>query len=776
MFNSFVRAVSGLNPFGKAAETTNDIVVIPVGGMNEATLNNEGEPQQAPPERERRQVRGGRPNRRDLEVEEVYYEAEDSQDDLFANIRDVRQFEKLENVREGYYRPRPGDVDTRDRDVISRDQDPRPGPVQGQFQERQKPQWQGYVPSPIGPDPSWGSVYPGHHYSPIPPAHFSPSTPWQMTYGRYPGDMATPWRYPSPMMYPDPYMGVQRYPNMPRDWGHFSGPNGMPMPWDCNAPLAATDVHTSLPRDVIWGTSNPMAGGVTLQERETGRQAPGGLGMSYGMGDPEVRAPSTQINMGAQESNLGVGMLSTPDQREFSHVEMSRNSRLLSESVTAPTNVACTVGAGASAARISVSRNSPVEAPVSVVPDTPLPLHAGTDTLQCVSSASASTSAVVMQTGQDTVAGAQASVVSVPSSHRSDPAVTQINDGMAQTSPAVPGLNYNVFPVLPQGKGSGPSSNAAGSGGCKRLNHKPEKYDGVSDWADYIRHFEMVSAWNGWTVEEKAVQLTINLTGIARQAWVDSFCDSSTPISYESLVVALTQRFKPDGQQEAYKAEFRHRTRKRDESFMEYGYALKRLAIRAFPKITHEAREDLIVDQFLQGLADAEMRRHISLTHPSGVDQAVGLATEYETVSQSIRTPQTHKPKQVAAVKGTNESRTDQLLEKILGLVTPRAEQPGTERPRFRNRSTVVCYECGQTGHIKRFCGGRGDGSGGADGGKPYNYGASVSTASIMPPASTDAQTSAAPDARTSAPQGTTPTVSKSASAPAVQNKNPLNR
>ena len=111
----------------------------------------------------------------------------------------------------------------------------------------------------------------------------------------------------------------------------------------------------------------------------------------------------------------------------------------------------------------------------------------------------------------------------------------------------------------------------------------------------------MVSAWNGWTVEEKAVQLTINLTVIARQAWVDNFCDSSEPVSYESLVAALTQRFKPDGLQEAYKAKFRHRTRKRDESFMEYGYALKRLAIRDFPKITHEAREDLIVDQFLQG-------------------------------------------------------------------------------------------------------------------------------------------------------------------------------
>ena len=40
MFNSFVRDVSWLNPFGKVAETASDIVVLPVGGMNEATLNN----------------------------------------------------------------------------------------------------------------------------------------------------------------------------------------------------------------------------------------------------------------------------------------------------------------------------------------------------------------------------------------------------------------------------------------------------------------------------------------------------------------------------------------------------------------------------------------------------------------------------------------------------------------------------------------------------------------------------------------------------------------
>ena len=188
---------------------------------------------------------------------------------------------------------------------------------------------------------------------------------------------------------------------------------------------------------------------VTLQELNSWRQAPGSLGRSYGTGDTEVRVSGTQINMGAQWSNLDVGMPSTPDQSELSHVTMKRNSRLLSEPVTAPTNVTFTVGARASAASIPVARNFPMEAPVSVIPDTPLPLHASTDTLQCVSSASASTPTVVMQTGQETVACAQASVVSVPSIHQSEPAVTQINDDMAQTNPAVPGLKLTVFPVLP---------------------------------------------------------------------------------------------------------------------------------------------------------------------------------------------------------------------------------------------------------------------------------------------------------------------------------------
>ena len=97
----------------------------------------------------------------------------------------------------------------------------------------------------------------------------------------------------------------------------------------------------------------------------------------------------------------------------------------------------------------------------------------------------------------------------------------------------------------------------------------------------------------------------MNLSGLARQAWAVSFCDSAAEVTYDAYFTALTQWFKPEGKEEAYKAEFRRRVRKAEETFLEFGYSLWRLAIRAFIELAHEAREDLVIDQFLLALSDA---------------------------------------------------------------------------------------------------------------------------------------------------------------------------
>ena len=81
---------------------------------------------------------------------------------------------------------------------------------------------------------------------------------------------------------------------------------------------------------------------------------------------------------------------------------------------------------------------------------------------------------------------------------------------------------------------------------------KPEKYDGISDRTDYLKHFEIVATWNGWSEMEKTVQLSKSMTGIARQAWAYSCSDMSVLSDYKALIRHLGQRFKPEGQKESY--------------------------------------------------------------------------------------------------------------------------------------------------------------------------------------------------------------------------------
>ena len=86
----------------------------------------------------------------------------------------------------------------------------------------------------------------------------------------------------------------------------------------------------------------------------------------------------------------------------------------------------------------------------------------------------------------------------------------------------------------------------------------------------------------------------------------------------------------------------------------------------------------------------------------------------------------------------------------------------------------IVCYKCGQTGHIQRNC--RSNGSGGANRGTPYNPGTSASNGGAKAPAAVDSQTPVVPDTRTHAAQDAKAPTFKNAKAPVKQSEVPLNK
>ena len=214
-------------------------------------------------------------------------------------------------------------------------------------------------------------------------------------------------------------------------------------------------------------------------------------------------------------------------------------------------------------------------------------------------------------------------------------------------------------------------------------------FDGkTSEWQDYLVHFEQVSAWNGWFSWEKAQQLTMCLRGPAQK-----LLSNLTLIQlsdYCAIKSVLSQRFNPKERVVAFRSEFRNRRQGKDESVSDYGYQLRRLALLAYPEATFVSLEPHVIDQFLTGLSNFSMKKHITL------EEAISYGVEFESVEgHKIKKPDTFD--RVAMV--TETASTDVLtLDAVGKLIDQRLEQFAKclHEPR-----KTKCFICLDPGHLR---------------------------------------------------------------------------
>ena len=97
--------------------------------------------------------------------------------------------------------------------------------------------------------------------------------------------------------------------------------------------------------------------------------------------------------------------------------------------------------------------------------------------------------------------------------------------------------------------------------------------------------------------------------------------------------LAMSLRVKKEN---LHRVEFRSRFKKKGESVTEYGFALNRIASDAYPRMPPEARETIVIDQFVSGLPSKDLRRHIQFHRPSSIHEAIALASEFESFEESL--------------------------------------------------------------------------------------------------------------------------------------------
>lgn len=240
---------------------------------------------------------------------------------------------------------------------------------------------------------------------------------------------------------------------------------------------------------------------------------------------------------------------------------------------------------------------------------------------------------------------------------------------------------------------------------------KPEDYDGTSDWSEYKIYFDQLAELYNWEEERKAMILGICLKGEARV--VLASLNQAQRRSYLALTTALAQSFSPKELVHLYQAELKARKKRADESMANLGRDIAKLVRLAYPAADPATREVIGINAFLEALPGpaSEMKLHVIKGRPRSLQEAVAHATEVDAVIEA-ESRRTSRRRGDVRMVGTGEE--DELVTQVKELKESLAQVKGELKDAQRRAKgqgsgkrppgDVVCYGCGEKGHIRRNC------------------------------------------------------------------------
>jgi len=271
------------------------------------------------------------------------------------------------------------------------------------------------------------------------------------------------------------------------------------------------------------------------------------------------------------------------------------------------------------------------------------------------------------------------------------------------------------------------------TGSADRRERQREKklmrFNGDEEWCAYHAHFKAVSEYNRWDDEDQLAQLATSLSGTALEIYADM--PTRTQRHLPDLLVALRRRFAPDGREAKYRAELLSCSRV-DEAPDIYGQRLERLARRAYPDMTANQRDEIVLDHFIEGQSSDKLREVMVVAYPKTLNEAItavykheanARATRYEQRTSSIRTIADDSDEEDiqtvlkelkklrSQVHGHVEAEdewqtvTSKRQRRARGgrsrspRATPRDEQRGRTPLEY-----ITCHLCGEKGHYQYTC------------------------------------------------------------------------
>ena len=211
---------------------------------------------------------------------------------------------------------------------------------------------------------------------------------------------------------------------------------------------------------------------------------------------------------------------------------------------------------------------------------------------------------------------------------------------------------------------------------------KPFSEGNTREW---FQRFEICCRANGWSDEVKALKLPTLLEGEALAVWLELSEEEQQDIARAKE--KMIQKMAPTEFISLEK--FRKRKILPGEAISLYLHELKTLLDQAMPGLAAEAKQQLLVHQFLAGL-------------PVSVSQQLRATGDTKTLDQVVERAKLLMVVQEQAAAITSEGEAEVL--KLQAQVSQLTEQVAALNMQRKDSDTRRCFFCNQPGHTQRNC------------------------------------------------------------------------